>query len=136
MDHLMLVSETGHTVTCLCGNYQVSARAAEKLYSVAPVSNERLDGAAALIPRALPLLECREIKAIVITATFIFSALSHENVGDVVKIYRLQYAIFCKWLFMFIISFSSARYFFLLQKKIHYAPNFLKNVEYIFCSYR
>lgn len=26
MDHLLLVSETGHIVTCLCGNYQVDSK--------------------------------------------------------------------------------------------------------------
>ncbi|KAK1131632.1 hypothetical protein K0M31_017922, partial [Melipona bicolor] len=26
VDHLLLVSETGHIVTCLCGNYQVNTR--------------------------------------------------------------------------------------------------------------
>lgn len=26
MDHLLLVSETGHIVTCLCGNYQVNSK--------------------------------------------------------------------------------------------------------------
>lgn len=72
---------------------------------VAPVSNERLDGAASHIPRAFLLLECREIKAIVIIATFISPALSRENV--VVKIYRSRYTIYRKWLSIFIISFYS-----------------------------
>lgn len=70
MDHLLLVSETGHIVTCLCGNYQVSARERRTNFIHGWVHLDALRPFRVL-PRAFLLLECSKIKAIVIAATFI-----------------------------------------------------------------
>lgn len=67
MDHLLLVSETGHIVTCLCGNYQVNATATERFYSCYTVSSRLM------FAGSFRAAECSEIKAIVITVTFISS---------------------------------------------------------------
>lgn len=37
MDHLLLVSETGHIVTCLCGNYQVNSKLCKIYLSLDPI---------------------------------------------------------------------------------------------------
>lgn len=93
MDHLLLVSETGHIVTCLCGNYQVSANSGKTFIPDLERTSRYSNLASACT--FIPFSTQRDKSCYYYCETLFVSSHWYAKLpGNVVKIHRLQYAIF------------------------------------------